>query len=135
MRGNNTGLKPQRNLGAELGAGGKSGRLSWDAAVFYEVYWNEFVTQTPGAGLNAYTANAPRADHRGVELWADWRAPRNFFLAGAWTFNDHIYRTFRESVGGGLELDRAGSRVPGVERSVVNARAGWERAGLPGGWL
>lgn len=135
LSGNNTGLKPQRNLGAELGAGGTSGGLSWDAAVFYEVFWNEFVTQTPGAGLNAFTANAPRADHRGVELWADWRGESGLLLAGAWTFNDHVYKTFRESVGGGSSIDRAGSRVPGVERSVANLRAGWTKPGLPGGWL
>ena len=135
LTGNNTGLKPQRNLGAELGAGGKSGALSWDAAVYYEAYWNEFVTQTPGAGLNAFTANAPRADHRGVELWADWRHPQGWLLAGAWTFNDHIYKTFRESIGGGVSVDRAGSRLPGVERSVANLRAGWDKPGLPGGWV
>ncbi len=135
LAGNNTGLKPQRNLSAELGAGGKAGGLSWDAAVFYEVFWNEFVTQTPVAGLNAFTANAPRADHRGVELWADWRGESGLLLAGAWTFNDHVYKTFRESVGGGLSIDRAGSRVPGVERSVANLRAGWTKTGLPGGWL
>ncbi|MBI2386375.1 MAG: TonB-dependent receptor plug domain-containing protein [Elusimicrobia bacterium] len=135
LTGNNTGLKPQRNLGFEAGAGGKSGGLSWDAAAYYEVYWNEFVTQTPGAGLGAFTANAPRADHRGAELWADWRSPEGLLLAGAWTFNDHVYRTFRESAGGGLSIDRAGSRVPGVERSVLNARAGWDRPGLPGGWV
>ena len=134
LSGNNTGLKPQRNLGFELGAGGK-GTLSWDAAVFYEIFWNEFVTQTPAAGLNAFTANAPRADHRGVELWADWRHPSGFLLAGAWTFNDHVYKTFRESVGGGVSIDRAGSRVPGVERSVANLRAGWDKPGLPGGWV
>lgn len=135
LTGNNTGLKPQRNLGFELGAGGKCGVLSWDAAVYYEVYWNEFVTQTPGAGLNAFTANAPRADHRGVELWADWHHPQGWLLAGAWSFNDHVYKSFRESVGGGLAIDRAGSRLPGVERSVLNARAGWDKPGLPGGWV
>ncbi len=135
LSGNNTGLKPQRNLGFEVGAGGKAAGLSWDAAVFYEVYWNEFITQTPAAGLNAFTANAPRADHRGVELWADWRHPQGWLLSGAWTFNDQVYRTFRESVGNGISIDRAGSRLPGVERSVVNARAGWDKPGLPGGWL
>lgn len=135
LSGNNTGLKTQRNLGFELGAGGASGDFSWDAAAYYEAYWNEFVTQTPGAGLSAFTANAPRADHRGVELWADWRAPAGFLLSGAGTFNDHVYRTFRESVGGGLSIDRAGSRLPGVERLVLNARAGWDKPGLPGGWL
>ncbi len=135
LAGNNTGLKPQRNLGFELGAGGAGAGLSWDAAAYYEIYWNEFVTQSPGAGLSNFTANAPRADHRGVELWADWRHPSGALLAGAWTFNDHVYKTFRESVGGGVSVDRAGSRLPGVERSVLNLRAGWSKKDLPGGWL
>lgn len=135
LAGNNGGLRPQRNLGAELGAGGKAGDLSWDAAVYHETFWNEFVSQSPGAGLSNYTANAPRADHRGVELWGRWRHPAGPLLAGAWTFNDHVYRTFNECIGGGVCVERAGSRVPGVERSVLNLRAGWTRDGLPGGWL
>lgn len=135
LAGNNGGLRPQKNLGVEAGAGGASGRLSWDAAAYYEVFYNEFVSQSPGAGLNNYTANAPRADHRGVELWGQWHHPAGPLLAGAWTFNDHVYRTFRENIGGGVSVDRAGSRVPGVERSVLNLRAGWTHAGVPGGWL
>lgn len=76
LAGNNTGLRPQRNLGFELGAGRAAPEgLSWDSAAYYEVFWNEFVTQSPGAGLSNFTANAPRADHRGVELWGDWRHP------------------------------------------------------------
>jgi iron complex outermembrane recepter protein len=135
LAGNNGGLKPQRNVGGELGAGGESGGLAWDAAAYYEIFFNEFVSQSPGAGLSNYTANAPRADHRGLELWAQWQHPSGPLLGGAWTFNDHVYRSFNECVGGGVCVDRAGSRVPGVERSVLNLRAGWTRAGLPGGWL
>ncbi len=135
LAGNNGGLRTQKNVGGELGAGGKSGGFAWDASAYYEVFFNEFVSQSPGAGLTNFTANAPRADHRGVELWGEWRHPSGPLLAGAWTFNDHVYKTFRENVGGGVSIDRAGSRVPGVERSVLNARAGWDKAGLPGGWL
>ena len=135
LAGNNTGLKPQRNLGFELGAGRMDGALRWDAAAYYETFWNEFVTQSPGAGLASFTANAPRADHRGVELWGEWRGAAGAFLSGAFDFNDHVYRTFRESIGGGVSVDRAGSRVPGVERTVANLRAGWDGAGRPGGWV
>lgn len=135
LAGNNGGLRPQRNLGGELGAGGGAGSLAWDAAAYYEVFWNEFVSQSPGAGLSNYTANAPRADHRGVELWAQYQHPAGPLLAGAWTFNDHVYKSFNECIGGGVCVERAGSRVPGVERSVLNLRGGWEKAGLPGGWL
>ena len=40
---------------------------------FYEWFRNELVTQSPGAGLQNFTFNAPRSIHQGVEMAADWR--------------------------------------------------------------
>ncbi|MEK7859472.1 MAG: TonB-dependent receptor [Elusimicrobiota bacterium] len=136
LSGNNTGLKPQRNLGFELGAAGKAGGVfSYDAAVYYEFFYNEFVTQSPGAGLSNFTSNAPRAEHRGVELWAKWRLPADLFLDGAYTFNDHVYKDFNETIGAGTTLQRAGRKIPGVETRLVDARLGFDAKGLPGGWV
>lgn len=136
LTGNNTGLKPQRNLGFELGAAGKTlSILRFDAALYYELFYNEFVTQSPGAGLASFTSNAPRSDHRGVELQAALRPDCGVFLSGAYTFNDHVYRAFTETLGPGAALDRSGRKIPGVEEHLANARLGFAKAGLPGGWL
>ncbi|MBI5624059.1 MAG: TonB-dependent receptor plug domain-containing protein [Elusimicrobia bacterium] len=136
LSGNNASLKTQRNLGMEVGASGNVlDMLSYDAALYYEFFYDEFVTQSPGAGLSNFTANAPRSEHRGVELWLEARPGFGLFCNGAWTFNDHVYRSFDEVLGPGDVRDRAGNRIPGVERHVVNFRLGREAKGLPGGWL
>ena len=36
-------------------------------------YQNELLSQTPGAGLQSYTYNAPGSVHRGIESLAEWR--------------------------------------------------------------
>jgi iron complex outermembrane receptor protein len=136
LSGNNSSLKTQRNMGAELGASGSVlDLLNYDAAVYYELFYDEFVAQSPGAGLSNYTSNAPRSEHRGAELWLEARPGWGLFCGGAWTYNDHVYRRFSEVLGPNNVRDRAGNRIPGVERNVVNFRVGHEAKGLPGGWL
>lgn len=136
LAGNNTGLRPQRNVGFELGGAGTSfGMLSVDAAAYYELFYNEFVTQSPGAGLSSFTSNAPRSDHRGVELQAALRPACGLFASGAYTRNDQVYRTFSETLGPGDVRDRSGNKIPGVEEYLINARVGFAKRGLPGGWI
>ena len=71
LSGNNTSLKTQTNLGYDLGADWTPNKaLKLSATAFYEFFNNELVTQaTPNAGIS-YTFNAPRSEHRGVELAA-----------------------------------------------------------------
>lgn len=135
LAGNNTRLKPQRNVGFELGAGGRAGWLSYDAAAFVERFYNEFVTQSPGSGLSSFTSNAPRSEHRGVELWAEARHPAGPFAAGNYSYNDHEYRTYVEQLGAGDLRDRRGKKIPGVEPHLAGGRVGFSKEGLPGGWL
>ena len=136
LPGNNTALKPQRNLGFELGAVGKAlATLEFDAATYYEVFYNEFVTASPGAGLSSFTTNAPRADHRGVELTGTWRPWRAAYWSNSYTFNDAVYKTFNETIGPGVVIDRSGQKVPGVERQLLNSRLGLETAARSGAWI
>ena len=73
LPGNNTSLTTQTNLGYDLGADwtpNKAMKLS--VTGFYEFFHNELVSQaTPMAGIS-FTFNAPRSEHRGVELVAQW---------------------------------------------------------------
>ena len=135
LTGNNTSLKAQRNLGFELGAAGEArGMFSYDATVFDEFFYDELVTQFPGAG-SSFTSNAPRSEHRGVELWAQARHNLGLFLNGAYTLNDQVYKRFSETIGAGVTLDRSGKQIPGVERQILALKAGFDKKGLPGGWL
>ena len=136
VSGNNTSLKPQRNLGFELGAAGSTAEgFSYDATVYHELFYDEFVTQSPGAGLSSYTSNAPRSEHTGAELWAEVRRRDGRYISGSYTYADQYYRRFSETIGPGVVKNRAGKKIPGVERQVFAVKAGFDRKGCPGGWL
>ncbi|HZC97803.1 MAG TPA: TonB-dependent receptor, partial [Bradyrhizobium sp.] len=72
--GNNTQLQTQKNLGYDLGFDWTpNSTLKLSATTFYEFFRNELVTQAasnPNAANMTFTFNAPRSEHRGVELAA-----------------------------------------------------------------
>lgn len=136
LTGNNTDLKAQENVGLELGMDWRPfPTLALNLTGYYEFFFNEFITQSPGAGLSAFTSNAPRAEHRGVELALDWRPFEGWRLSSAYTFNDHVYKEFLETIGAGVTLDRSGKQIPGVERHILNAKLGYESRYHLGGWI
>ena len=64
--GNNTDLKSQTNLGYDVGVDWTPNRTTKVIVTgFYELFNNEFVTQSPGAGLMNFTYNVPHSTHRG----------------------------------------------------------------------
>lgn len=135
LPGNNLDLKPQRNVGFELGVDGRPVKaLAVSLAGYYEFWFNEFISQSPGAGLTNFTSNAPTATHRGVEAALDWRPIEGWRLTGAYTFNDHRYLTFNERISG-VSFDRDGKQIPGVERHFANARVRYESPYHLGAWL
>jgi iron complex outermembrane receptor protein len=145
LPGNNTTLKAQKNLGVELGFDARRlfGVLDLGVTGYYEFFKDEFNTVSPGAGLSAFTTNAPASEHRGMELFATlrpfaqlagWEAWQGLYLRSAYTFNDHYYTDFKELVGG-VRFDRDGKEIPGVERSFLNAKLGYESPWRLGGWL
>jgi iron complex outermembrane receptor protein len=83
VAGNNSQLDPQRNLGFELGADGRlADKLIYDVVGYYELFYDELVSQSPGSGLSNFTSNAPRADHRGAEATLDFRPWERFSWSG-----------------------------------------------------
>ncbi|WP_232630402.1 TonB-dependent receptor family protein [Methylobacterium sp. Leaf118] len=139
--GNNTGLTTQENLGFDLGADWlpvEGLRLSLTG--FYEFFRNEFVTQSPGAGLLNYTFNAPASEHRGIEVAANWAFAPGWRGVLAYTFDDQVYTDYVERLSTPTTtalFDRAGHRIPGVPDHQLLARLGYDvpagpRAGLGG---
>ncbi|MGH8444911.1 MAG: TonB-dependent receptor family protein [Solimonas sp.] len=132
--GNNTQLDPQRNVGFDLGA-----EWHWRDAIrasvsgFYEFFRNELITQvaTPST---SYTYNAPRSEHRGVELALDWK-PLPQALPGAqvllsYIYDDQIYRDYTENLVAGtavVGVSRDGNRIPGVQPQYLNARLAYDQ--------
>lgn len=130
--GNNTALKPQTNIGAELGAELTLPGLTLSATVYQEWFRNELITQSAGVNLLSFTANAPRSVHRGVELGLAWRpAP----LPGAkidlsYGYTDQFYTEFSERLSNGQLsrlISRAGNAIPGVIPHFLNLRAGYDQ--------
>jgi len=139
VSGDNTQLKPQTNLGFDAGVDWTpSPLLTLSLTGFYEFFRNEFVTQSPGAGLQNFTFNAPASEHRGVELGADWRFYPGWRLTAAYTFLDEIYTDFTEQLSAGAltrSFDRAGNKIPGVSPNELTARLAYDQpAGPWQGW-
>ncbi|NGY05552.1 TonB-dependent receptor family protein [Solimonas terrae] len=133
--GNNTGLDPQRNYGVDLGADWHlDDTLRVELTGFYEWFRDELVSQSPGVGRQNYTFNAPRSEHRGVELGVDWR-PLPQALPGArislaYTCDDQIYRRYDERISNSSDsqvFDRGGQKIPGVQPQTVNARLAYDQ--------
>ncbi|NEU13679.1 TonB-dependent receptor [Methylobacterium sp. BTF04] len=133
--GNNTQLQTQENLGFDLGADWtpiESLRLS--VTGFYEFFRNELVSQSPGAGLQSFTFNAPASEHRGIEVAAAYAFSPGWQGTLAYTFDDQIYTRYVEQLSAGrfsVPFDRAGNRLPGVPAHQLLARIGYEHTTGP----
>ena len=143
LPGNNVDLKAQKNLGVELGLDAVrlfGQRLDLSLTGYYEFFDDEFVTQSPGAGLSAFTTNAPHSQHRGVEVAAVVRpfvgVPwwEGLYVRTAYTFNDQFYTDFTEVING-VPFNRDGKQIPGVERNILNGRIGYESSFGLGGFF
>jgi iron complex outermembrane receptor protein len=129
--GNNTQLKTQRNLGYDLGADWTpNNAVKVSATAFYEFFDNELVTQaTPKAGIT-YTFNAPKSEHRGVELAADWRFYRGWRFTTAYTYLDEVYTDYTEGIGS-FNFNRVGNKIPGISPNELTARLGYDELSGP----
>jgi iron complex outermembrane receptor protein len=126
LSGNNTALKTQTNLGYDVGTDwtpNKAVKLS--ATAFYEFFNDELVSQaTPVAGIS-YTFNAPRSEHRGIELAAQWGFSEGWQLTAAYTYLNEIYADYIESISG-FSFNRVGNRIPGISPNELTARLGYD---------
>ena len=134
VNGNNTALKSQSDIGFDLGADWTPlPELKFTVTGFYEFFKNEFVTQSPGAGLLSYTFNAPKSEHRGIEATADWHAASGLGAALSYTLNSQIYTTYAEQLSAGTRtaiFNRADNKIPGVEPNNLSTRLSYD---LPSG--
>ncbi|WP_238183842.1 TonB-dependent receptor family protein [Methylobacterium trifolii] len=131
LPGANTQLQTQENLGFDLGADWTpTPGLRLSVTGFYEFFRNELVSQSPGAGLMAYTFNAPASEHRGIEVGADWAFAPGWRATAAYTFDDQIYTDYVEQLSAGTRtarFDRAGNHIPGVPAHQLLARIGYDQ--------
>jgi len=131
ISGNNTQLKPQTNLGYDLGADftpNDTTKLSITG--FYEFFTNELVTQSPGAGLQSFTFNAPASQHRGIEASIDWQPDPGWRLTAAYTYLDEFYTNYLEQLSAGAftaTFNRAGNKIPGVAPNELLTRVAYDQ--------
>ncbi|MEL6063010.1 MULTISPECIES: TonB-dependent receptor family protein [unclassified Methylobacterium] len=130
LPGNNTQLQTQENLGFDLGVDWSPFEtLRLSVTGFYEFFRNELVSQSPGAGRQTYTFNAPASEHRGIEVGADWAFAPGWRGTLAYTFDDQIYTRYTEQLSAGSltrRFDRAGNQIPGVPAHQLLARLGYD---------
>ncbi|MEH2485694.1 TonB-dependent receptor family protein [Bradyrhizobium sp. AZCC 2230] len=132
--GNNTQLNTQKNLGYDLGFDWTPNKMvKLSATGFYEFFRNEIVNQaTPVAGVT-YSFNAPRSEHRGVELAADWKFYPGWRFMAAYTYLDEVYTEYVENITNGavFSFNRAGNKIPGVSPNELTARVGYDEFAGP----
>jgi iron complex outermembrane receptor protein len=134
LSGNNTQLDTQKNLGYDLGFDWTpNNALKLSATGFYEFFRNELVSQaTPLAGIS-FTFNAPRSEHRGVELAADWKFQPGWRFIAAYTYLDEVYTEYTENITNGavFSFNRAGNKIPGISPNELTARLGYDQLSGP----
>lgn len=130
-------LDPQRALGLELGARGRTAAAAWDVALFTTRIVDGLVRQEDAEG-RAFFVNAARSTHRGVE--ASVGVPLAAGLGARATYTLVDARFDRYAPRG---VDLSGRRVPGIPRHSAAAELAWRRGGGPfaavevrsaGGW-
>lgn len=130
VAGNNIDLKSQTNVGGDLAVTyNPLPALTLSVDGFYEFFRNELVSQSPGPGLLTYTFNAPKSEHRGIEVGASWAFARGFLFTTAYTYDNQIYTDFNERLSAGAftaNLDRRGNRIPGVAPNELLLRLGYD---------
>lgn len=97
-------LSSQRTVTYEIGARGRTGSLSWDAAVYHGLWQNEILSLADASGNPRGSVNASPTTHDGIETSARWLIcdhPIRVSVNGtaAWTHfvfdNDPVYGTNR----------------------------------------
>ncbi|SEN32676.1 TonB-dependent receptor [Bradyrhizobium sp. OK095] len=134
LSGNNTQLQTQKNLGYDLGFDWTpNNTLKLSATGFYEFFRNEIVSQaTPITGIS-YTFNAPRSEHRGIELAANWKFYPGWRLMAAYTYLDEVYTEYVENITNVsvFGFNRAGNKIPGISPNELTARVGYDEFAGP----
>ena len=132
--GNNTQLRTQKNIGYDLGFDWTpNSTLKFSATAFYEFFKDELVSQATQTAGVSYMFNAPRSEHRGVELAADWKFYPGWRFTAAYTYLDQYYTEYTEDIrssgaGGTLfSFNRAGNKIPGISPHELTARLGYEQ--------
>ena len=128
--GNNTDLRPQTNVGYDLGLVWAPNRaFKIDVTGFYEFFEDELVSQSP-APNKSFTFNAPASEHRGIEVAATLKPVDGITLTGAYLHNDQIYTQYTEKLSG-VAFDRSGHKIPGVAPNELTARLAYDVATGP----
>ncbi len=136
--GNNTQLKTQTNVGFDLGVTySPAPNIFLDVTGFYEFFSNEIVSQVvinPTRGQQSFFFNAPKSEHRGVEVLGEWQFLPGWKFRAIYTYLNQIYTEYTENlaftpVGQASRLasfNRAGNWIPGVVPNSLTLRLGYD---------
>lgn len=125
---NNPSLEAPISRNYEIGLKGRSQDWRFDTSVYLNNVEKEIVTINTG-GVNNFV-NAGKTERKGLELSGSFNLPENFEIGGYYGYADYTYKSFSEPVGG-VNVDRAGNRLPFIPKHQYGAFLGWSS---PIGW-
>jgi iron complex outermembrane receptor protein len=125
--GNNTTLKPQTNMGVDVGIDWTpNDSLTFSITGFNEWFRNETLVQISPSGFGYYTG-VPSSIHRGFEANVDWRPLPGWRFIAAYTFNDQFFTKFSDALSSTVSYDRSGNRIPNVPAHNLTTRIGYDQ--------
>jgi iron complex outermembrane receptor protein len=128
--GNNSSLKPQTNMGVDVG-------IDWTPTPnvivsltgYNEWFRNEILTLSNG--LVSYQSNVPASIHRGFEANIDWRPYEGWRFIAAYAYMDQFFTNFWDNLGtvsgNAVLYNRAGNKIPNVPSNTLTTRVGYDQ--------
>jgi iron complex outermembrane receptor protein len=132
-------LSAQRTVTYEIGVRGRSGPLSWDAAVYHGLWQNEILSLADASGNPRGSVNASPTTHDGIETSARWllcEHPLRVSInaTAAWTHfvfdSDPVYGTNRLA-GNPPELGTAELLLDAPDGAFFAAGVDWTAGATP----
>jgi iron complex outermembrane receptor protein len=137
--GINFDLKPQKNLGFELGTDTAFGpRASLQLVGFLINFRDEIITQNVLGGSSAVAVNADKSQYRGIEVATALKPAKGVQITGAYSLMDATYTRFDDQyVVAGVEtpVSRDGNEIPAVEKNVLDAKIAYDHPSGFGVWI
>lgn len=115
-------MAPERSTNMELGLRGRSGSLSYDAAIFSMNFSNQIVNQSLAAGISK--ANGGKSLHQGAE------ASLGYQLSHGWAINANATYIPVAKFVGTNSLGRDGNRIPYTPKLTSNLGMSYEKNGF-----
>ena len=125
----NNDLKPSISRSAEIGLKGRSEKLFFDMAVYYNTVENEIVDASDTTNSeNHQFKNAGETLKKGFEFAGDYKVTEEMALGASYSFNDYKYIDFSKLDSNDNDVDVSGNKFRFVPDHQYSLRAAYKDA-------